>query len=153
MRTEKATWVTDLELYHELETRNHLYWQNPIYEENKHMPKVTEMFGGSFLKADDLQGKRVTVTIAECKQELLRGEHGEEEKWILSFKGKEKKLVLNKTNANAIAQQLGDNSDDWYGQEIKLYATMVDFQGRQVSAIRVWYEVPTDEAGEDEIPF
>jgi hypothetical protein len=147
-----VSWVNDLDKWNELEARNELYWQN-YHEEDRHMPKVTEMFGGAFLKADDLKGKRVTVTIEDCKQELLRGDHGEEEKWVLSFKGKEKRLVLNKTNANTIAALIGDDTDDWNGKEIKLYAALVDFQGRQVSAIRVWYDAPAEEAGEDEIPF
>ena len=151
------SWINDPYLAGELEERGQLYWQRNEpnrHEEYRTMPKVTEMFGGAFLKADDLQGKRVTVTITDVRQELLRGDHGEEEKWVVSFEGKEKRLVLNKTNANAIAATLGhDDTDEWIGQQIKLYPAMVDFQGRQVAAIRVYVDLPTDEAGADEIPF
>ena len=56
---------------------------------------------------------------------------------MLYFQGKEKGLVLNKTNANNIAYVYGDETDDWRGQEITLFEAMVDFQGKTVPAIRV----------------
>jgi hypothetical protein len=58
------------------------------------------------------------------------------------FAGKEKGLVLNKTNANMIVEIAGsDETEDWEGVQIVLYSTRVDFQGRRVDAIRVDYPV------------
>jgi hypothetical protein len=54
------------------------------------------------------------------------------------FKGKEKGLVLNKTNGNMIAEVAGDDdTDNWGGASIVLYPTRVDMQGKRVDAIRV----------------
>ena len=118
------------------------------------MPKVGDMFGGSFLKAADLQGKMVRVIIEDVQMELLKGDHGEEEKWVIKFRDKDKRLVLNKTNANMIASIHGDDTDNWIGKDVKLYACKVNFAGQMVDAIRVFQEVPPEaEEGQDEVPF
>ena len=64
-------------------------------------------------------------------------EIGGDHKPIIYFEGKEKGIVLNKTNATAIATIYGDDTDDWTGGEIILYSAWVDFQGKQVEAIRI----------------
>ena len=46
---------------------------------------------------------------------------GKEKKDVLHFKGKWRPLVLNKTNANSLAEILGDDSDDWPGGNVVLY--------------------------------
>ena len=116
--------------------------------------KISDMFSGSFLKAADLKGKMCKVVIESVDQELLRGDHGEEEKIVVTFKGRDKRLILNKTNATIIASIHGDDTDDWSGKEIKLYSANVQFQGQIVPAVRVFQEPP--EGGEedgDTIPF
>ena len=116
------------------------------------MPKVGDMFSGSYLKASDLQGKRSVVTIDAISQEEVGGEP----KWILSFRGKEKTLVLNKTNANMIAEITGtDDSDGWAGKQVVLYPAKTDFQGKRVDCIRVDYPVakPQPAPDPDETPF
>ena len=62
---------------------------------------------------------------------------GDDTKPVLYFSGKEKGIVLNKTNSTAISQVYGDDTEHWQGQPLELYEAMVDFQGKQVSAIRV----------------
>lgn len=115
--------------------------------------KVSDMYGGSFLKADDLQGRTVRVVIDACTLEELGGEGGVQQKWVLSFRGKDKRLVLNKTNALRIAAMHGEDTDEWIGREVRLYSEPVQFQGRLVPAIRVYVEQPEASQGEDEIPF
>ena len=130
--------------------------------------RTNEAFPGNFLKAADLQGKRVTVTIAKVVLEDI----GDETKPVLHFVGKEKGLVLNKTNANMIAEITGtDEMDDWAGAAIVLYPTKVDFQGKRVDATRIDYPAkdsvtgkprpkatkpepaPSLDADDDPIPF
>ncbi len=94
---------------------------------------INEAFPSNYLKATDLQGRRVEVTMADVKTEKL----GEDFRPVLSFKGKEKGLVLNKTNANAIIDAYGPETDDWFGKPVVLFEAMVEFQGRRVPAIRV----------------
>jgi hypothetical protein len=113
------------------------------------MPRVSEEYGGSFLKAADLQGRTVPCVIDRVTKEEFRDG---ELKWVVSFKGKDKRLVLNKTNADLIALQHGDEMDQWAGRTIKLYPTKTQMAGQTMDCIRVKDEAP-EAAGDDEIPF
>src|SRR6185503_10037910 len=86
-----------------------------------------------YLKAADLQGQNVRVVIDRVEMRDV----GDDHKPVLFFQGKEKGVVLNKTNANNIAIAYGDDTDEWHGKEVVLYEAMVDFQGRSVAAIRI----------------
>jgi hypothetical protein len=61
---------------------------------------------------------------------------------VLFFREEEKGLVLNKTNTTIIAKLYGDDTDDWVGKPVTLYATEVQFQGDMVDAIRVRNKPP-----------
>jgi hypothetical protein len=95
--------------------------------------ELSSVFTSDTLKAAGLQGREVTVVIStvEAKQ------FDDGNKLILTFQGKKKALVCNKTNANRIAFLYGTNTDGWIGREIVLFVDVVDFQGRTVEAIRV----------------
>ena len=95
--------------------------------------RISEAFPSNYLRATDLQGRNIKVTIDRIEMEEI----GDDRKPILYFIGKEKGVVLNKTNANNIAAAYGDNTDDWQGAEVVLYEAMVDFQGKTVAAIRI----------------
>jgi hypothetical protein len=130
-----------------------------------------EAFQSNWLKAEDLQGRRVAVTIEEVTLEDLEFQNKKERKPVARFHGKEKALVLNRTNWNRLADFLGsDDSDDWTGKTIVLGVEKVDFQGKRVPAIRVLGlarpsaqstpeppppEIPAEEfhAGDDDVPF
>lgn len=95
--------------------------------------RVSEAFPSKYLKAADLREKEVTVRISHIEMaQLDDGEH----KPCVYFQGKERGLVLNKTNANNIALSYGDDTDGWVGKDVVLFPTYVDFQGRSVQAIR-----------------
>jgi len=93
-------------------------------------------FPGSYIKAADLQGRSVTVMISHVAMEEIGGDH----KPVLYMHGKERGLVLNKTNASIIAEMHGWETDDWQGRPITLYPARVEFQGRIVDAVRVKLE-------------
>lgn len=96
--------------------------------------RTSEAFPSNYLKAADLGGHAVRVAIESVTMEKV----GEDKKPVLHFIGKDKALVLNKTNANRITEAVGsDETDDWEGWTITLYACKVDFQGKRVDAIRV----------------
>jgi hypothetical protein len=105
--------------------------------------RISEAFPSNFLRAADLQGRNVRVTIASVDME----EVGDAPKPVLHFEGKDKGLILNKTNSNNIAAVYSDETDLWAGKEVVLYTTMVDFQGRTVEAIRVRRPAAKDGAG------
>lgn len=96
--------------------------------------RIGSAFPSDYLKAADLNGKAVRVTIDNVTEEKI----GEDRKPVLHFVGKDKTLVLNKTNANRITEAVGsDETDDWQGWSITLYPCKVDYQGNRVDAIRV----------------
>lgn len=108
--------------------------------------RVNDIFPSKYLKADDLNGRTVAVLIERVTQEEL----GNDVKAIVYFRGKQKGLVLNKTNGNIIANRYGEETDDWNGCEIELYQTEVSFQGKMVDAIRVRAPKPPPPAQPEE---
>jgi hypothetical protein len=103
------------------------------------MPKLSEVFSGGFLKAEDLNGKSPTVTIDSV--EIKEFDDGK--KLLIHFRGKDKALVCNKTNAAIIEEVLGsDDTDEWEGKRITLCVKKVEFSGKLVPAIRVSLEPP-----------
>jgi len=95
--------------------------------------RIDSAFPSTYLKAADLQGRNIQVVMNYVKMEDIGGDH----KPILYFVGKEKGLVLNKTNSNNISLIYGSETDEWAGKPVILFPTMVDFQGKSVEAIRV----------------
>lgn len=109
---------------------------------------MNQAFPSNYLKASDLQGKKIKVIIDRVEM----GEFDNGNKPVLMFKGKDKGLVLNKTNAMVISASYGPESDEWAGKELCIYPAKVQFQGQMTDALRV--EVPLEVAeSENEIPF
>ena len=73
-----------------------------------------------------------------------------EKKPVVYFVGKEKGLVLNKTNANVIAEEFGDDTARWTNKELELFTTPVTFQGQTRPAIRV--RIPSPPEFNDDVP-
>jgi hypothetical protein len=95
--------------------------------------RVSDVFPSNYLKASDLQGRTLRVTMDRVEVEQI----GQDRKPILYFVGKQKGVVLNKTNAGNIAIMFGEDMDEWGGSDVELFPTMVDYQGRSVEAIRI----------------
>lgn len=97
---------------------------------------INDAFPSNYLKASDLGESQPIVTIAEVKFEAVG--RNKEMKAVVYFTGKTKGLVLNKTNAKKIADLVGsDDTDEWQGGKVKLYATETEFGGETVECIRV----------------
>lgn len=95
---------------------------------------INSMFPSKWIKAADLRGQRVLVTIDRVEMQTV----GEERKAVVYFVGREKGLVLNRTNSNALIEICGSaDTDDWEGQQCVLYPTRVDFQGKRTDAVRI----------------
>ena len=109
-------------------------------KELKTMVDANNYFGGSYLKASDIK-KETALTIKEAKEEQL----SDREKIVVYFDEVEKGLVLNKINTSRISKQLGSSeTDEWPGNKITLYATEVEYDGKDVPCIRV--KKPQEEA-------
>jgi hypothetical protein len=108
--------------------------------------KISEEFPSQFLKASDLGGREIRVIMGRVDRETI----GTDKKLVLYFKGKEKGLVLNKTNANTIGDGYGDDTDEWFDQPLILFSVKTDYQGKVVDAIRC--RVPTAKDNRDAAP-
>lgn len=106
------------------------------------MPNIADAFPSKYLKAGDLQGAEPIVSIDHVAFEEVGRD--KDKKAVLYFRGKEKGLVLNKTNANKITQLAGTGiTEEWEGFKLKLYATETQFAGDTVDCIRVKSAVAT----------
>jgi hypothetical protein len=106
------------------------------------MPKVSDTYSGQYLTAADQMplGQRRRALIHQATQELV----GQERKpliviGLVSARGAPwpKPAVLNKTNALQLAAAYGDDTDNWPGKPIEIWAENVQFQGRIVPGIKV----------------
>ena len=96
---------------------------------------VDDSFPSAYLRASDVgDGKKLII------DKVAEEEMGEdaEAKPVVFFVGVEKGCVLNKTNANKIAEITGSRTyKDWAGKEVVLYTAMVQFRGKESAAIRI----------------
>jgi hypothetical protein len=100
------------------------------------VPNINAAFPSAYLKASDLGGRTVMVTIDRVEFEPVGPE--KTMKPILYFVGKEKGLVLNKTNANKIMQLTSSPvTEEWQGFAVAIYPTETSYQGDTVECIRV----------------
>lgn len=109
--------------------------------------KANDVFPSKWLKVPDLQGHEPHVIISSVgMEEVAPGEH----KPIMHFRGfkgqaipdiapaLKKGMVVNRTNWMAIAFRYGDESDEWIGKDIILFAAMVQTpSGKPVEGLRV----------------
>ncbi len=116
------------------------------------------LYPNLFLSGVDLRGKDATLTIRRVVVEELKSERGPEKKPVVYFEetrakaekdgdaSKEKRLVMNKTNAVTIATLYGNEVDNWKGKQNTLCTTPVSAFGKTTDAIRVRPTVPTKES-------
>ncbi len=97
---------------------------------------IDSAFPSNYLKASDLGDKSPLVTIDRVEVEPIGRD--KEIKPVIYFQGKEKGLVLNKTNAKKIAELAGSkDTEDWAGCQVRIYATETEFGGETVECIRI----------------
>ncbi len=98
------------------------------------------MFPKKYLAFEDLRGQDAVVTIESVTwQNLERADDAPERKPIVSFVGKKKKLILNKTNTATVEKVLGSRGEEWQGKRITLYPT----RDRGWDCIRIRDRAPT----------
>lgn len=115
--------------------------------------KINQAFPSKYIKAADLGGKEHTLTIAKVQIEDVGGQNNEEDRPVMYFAGRQKGVVLNRTNATAIAHRYGDDTDEWVNKPVTVYPDTTMFQGKMVDCIRMRVPAPPAEAGVDDIPF
>ena len=127
---------------------------------------VSDMYPSKWISADDLAAGDLSLTITELTMHTFRDDP--EPSPVLYFSEVDQGFAVNKTNANAIAQLHGPETDDWTGKRITLFRQEVEFAGKMVWGSRVRLTVPGPavpapqveegppepvEPGEDRVPF
>lgn len=103
------------------------------------MPRLSQIRDSKYLKKDDVGGG-IQATIFKFEEANVAMENqAEEMKWLVYFRDLEKPLVLNSTNAQAIAEIFGiDELNDSIGKKVVLYTDPgVQFAGKRVGGIRI----------------
>lgn len=100
------------------------------------MPTIDDVYGSSeTLRASHLPaGRSIPVVI-----ERATLKHFDDcDKLEIAFRGKDRVLICNQTNASSIAMFVGTRDyTQWPGKTIWLMATKTDFRGRVVDCVRV----------------
>lgn len=114
---------------------------------------INNAFPSKYLKSGDITDGDMVLTISHVEMENVGQGDDAEIKPIVYFEETEKGFVLNKTNAATIAKVVGTpETDGWAGKQIALFATEVDFQGKQTLALRVRMRPPAKMAVSSAIP-
>lgn len=94
-----------------------------------------ELYPGRFIKAGELLGKKVTLTIKDVDTDNLIGDDGKEKvKGVISFEQTPKQLPLNKTNGLCLRAMFGRKLPEWIGRKIILFPDKWNGE----DAIRLW---------------
>lgn len=80
-------------------------------------PFASEEFASSsnYFKGVDIR-KPFEATIAELKKEKF----DDGDKWVVHLEDQDKSIVLNKLNGAALAEDLGDQMNNWVGRRIRI---------------------------------
>lgn len=96
---------------------------------------IDAAYPSKYLKASDLQGRQPTVTIDRVIIEEVGRD--KESRPVIYFTGKDKGMVLNRTNANSVASIYGKDTDGWIGRPVTLFVIMTEFNRNMVEALRL----------------
>lgn len=113
---------------------------------------VNDLFPSRFVKAHDLGGKQVTVTIRDATLEDVGHGAEKERKLALAFEKATKQMLLNRTNAMIIASMYGPETDAWKGKSITIYSARVKAFGAWHDALRVKEQIPARNVGAARMP-
>lgn len=99
------------------------------------MPNVNDIYGGTFLTKEHVT-KPTTLTITETS--MFEYDDGNRQ-IVLHFRGTDKKLGLNATNAKFCAEHFDTpDSDKWCGMKVEVYVDPdVMMKGQRVGGVRL----------------
>lgn len=101
------------------------------------MPSYKTAFG-SYLKTEDLQGRAVRAVIESIDVEDVKGDDGIEKKLVAHFVGKDKSLILIRTNCESLEHIFGtDDYASWVGKTVVLFPTTTKFGAKTVPCLRI----------------
>ena len=90
------------------------------------------------LRAEDIGNAMPIMTITGATVEEFNNQDGSKDRKIVIVFGEDpRRLVLNKTNAEAIADIYGDDSANWVNKQVMLFTIATTFNGKNVYGIRI----------------
>lgn len=104
------------------------------------MPSYKTLFTGKYLASPDLGKNEPTVKVERIVSELVKDEEKKTERyrWIVFFVGKEKGMLLNRSNAILLAALCkSDKTEDWIGHSFTIGVRPVKMGGETVDGLRV----------------
>jgi hypothetical protein len=114
--------------------------------------KVFTGFPSRYFKAGNIEGeKRLVISRVVIENPSDSGDSNDNRP-VVYFHEAAQGLVLNKTNAESLAEHFGEETDDWTDREVILYPTTTTYLGKRVPCVRVRVET-NQEANGEEIPF
>lgn len=88
-----------------------------------------------YIKGDDLEeGERLVLTIQSAEEVTFPS--GDTVP-VVKFLETHQKLTLNKTRIKRLVELLGDDTDEWSGQQIALYPVPVQYNGQSMMGVAV----------------
>ena len=111
---------------------------SPLYQDEDTHMKIGDMIESKYLKQSDVEDE-TTVTVAGLKKvNVARDDEDPDYKWTIKFNEFAKPMVLNVTNLKRMAKALGDDTDDWIGNQVILFVDPdIEFGGNVVGGLRV----------------
>ena len=110
------------------------------------MAHIKSFFDNKYIGAWSLKGRDVTVQIRKVDRVTLRNRQGTDIKPVIFFEGSQLGFTCNKTNAEAIANMYGNETDEWIGKRITLYPTQTQVGSKMVDCVRVRPQKPKAKA-------
>lgn len=101
-----------------------------------HWKKLTNP---NYIGAEVLQpGQELKLTIERIEKEQVKTAEGSQDCIVAHFKGGQKGMIINKTNAKIISKVLDTPYiEEWIGKSIIIYAAKVKAFGELIDALRV----------------
>jgi hypothetical protein len=92
---------------------------------NTNDTEFDNLYGSKYFGVNDVNGGRKRFQIGKVDIADMREKDGSlRQKYLVWFNGEDKALVLNKTNALALAQAYGKERHNWVGAVVELYSEM-----------------------------
>ncbi len=111
------------------------------------MATQSEMLESKYIQKADL-AQPTRITVAGCTKEDIGKDGKSDVKWIVSFEGNWKPMILNVTNTKAFFRELGKDSNGWAGKQIILFNDLtVEYNG-EYGGIRVYQQLQIADAAQ-----
>jgi hypothetical protein len=107
--------------------------------ENQNLTHWKKLTNPNYIGSEILQpGQELKLTIEKVQKEQVKTAEGTQECIVAYFKGGQKGMIINKTNAKIITKILDTPYiEQWAGKSIIIYAAKVRAFGEMVEALRV----------------